>query len=740
MVTVKPHAALGVALVTLGLISPVAATPQPELLPAILPGDGPATAPKRAWTIADAVEVSRITSIAAQPSGGEVAFVVRLPSIALARDRYALYVADGRRGGARKLIEAAYLDGVQARPGRLPRWTVRADLGRGTQLYEIGPSGQATPLVRNPTVVPVGGYDGAIVASSQGRYPTGVAGYQWSPDGRALWYSAFRPRSPAEQRNDVESGVVYDDLRHYPSDFFTPPSASAMELHIFEPATRSDRIVAVLPGDRSDLLWASFTRSHTHWIDAYRITFRRNRYDSAGARDIERLVVDTRSGETTKVSGKAQGDAYATALPGGSLLLERSGTGSKLVQRADDGSVQRDFGLVSFEAISFGNEIVASSPGRGTVLSVRYADRLGLALLGDEIAQPAFAKLPDTLDDCTADADATVAWCSRESIDRAPELVAVSLITGDVTVLARPNARYDAIKKLVSERREWTNRFGSRNGGYVTYPEDYRAGTAYPTAVITHGRDARNRFVYGGLQWDFPVQVLAARGWLVLSVNEPRPNPEAAAAYQRQGGAPSTSLMQFEYGFNPIASMEAAVQAEIDAGRADPARVGIAGFSRGGELTQLVMTQSKMFRAAIAADDTWYNPAGYWISGVRGKGTYRSLFGGPITDPAAFEAYRNFSPAARAGKFAGPLLQQSSDLLAPYAQELHVALREAGVPTELVYYRDETHILHHPRRRAAAMQISFDWFEFWLRGREDVDPARKAQFERWRSMRAAQSN
>jgi dipeptidyl aminopeptidase/acylaminoacyl peptidase len=114
---------------------------------------------------------------------------------------------------------------------------------------------------------------------------------------------------------------------------------------------------------------------------------------------------------------------------------------------------------------------------------------------------------------------------------------------------------------------------------------------------------------------------------------------------------------------------------------------------------------------------------------------YRGLFGGPPWDPRFIEHYRAISPSARAEHFEGSLLQMHTDMVAPYGVELDQMLKEASVPTEMIAYPDETHILHRPRTRVSAMRTSFDWFEFWLNGREVPDPAKADQYARWRELR-----
>jgi hypothetical protein len=91
----------------------------------------------------------------------------------------------------------------------------------------------------------------------------------------------------------------------------------------------------------------------------------------------------------------------------------------------------------------------------------------------------------------------------------------------------------------------------------------------------------------------------------------------------------------------------------------------------------------------------------------------------------------------RAGRRAHPATARRS---ASVADRIVDALRTAGKPTQITFYRgetstsQETHIFHIPSNRLAAMQENLDWFDFWLLGREDADAARAEQYRRWRRM------
>jgi dipeptidyl aminopeptidase/acylaminoacyl peptidase len=116
---------------------------------------------------------------------------------------------------------------------------------------------------------------------------------------------------------------------------------------------------------------------------------------------------------------------------------------------------------------------------------------------------------------------------------------------------------------------------------------------------------------------------------------------------------------------------------------------------------------------------------------------YRGMFGGSPVDAAAADNYRKFSPSFRAREFSGPLLQQTTAESGPRALELFTALKEANVPTELVFYPNETHLFHEPRHREAAMQLNLQWFDYWLRDQRDSDASFKDRYAHWDEMKSA---
>jgi dipeptidyl aminopeptidase/acylaminoacyl peptidase len=354
------------------------------------------------------------------------------------------------------------------------------------------------------------------------------------------------------------------------------------------------------------------------------------------------------------------------------------------------------------------------------IFGVLGREKFGLFGYPRSVGSDALAATPSSLTHCSFDAALTHGVCSQESQTEAPRLVEVSPVTGAIRSLAVPNARYAEITPLRIEKFSWANARGHSGWGWVTYPRGYRPGQRYPTVVITHASDARNDFV-GFFQWAFPLQVLAERGYLVISANERLADVRAgpAGGGYDDGGLPPKRI-QAAFGLDAVADMEAAAKVWVDRGVADPDRLGIAGYSRGGIVVDLTLSQSHRFRAGIAGDSYFYDPNGYWSGGAQVHRVYLKMFGGSPYDAKAIANYRAFSPSVRAGLFSGPLLQLVTGFSALKMLELDRALRDAGVPTQLVVYVGETHWFSRPRSQMSAMARSLDWFDDKLKGPKPV--------------------
>jgi dipeptidyl aminopeptidase/acylaminoacyl peptidase len=689
------------------------------------------------WTVRDGIEVSRVTSVAVDGGGRHSAFVVMTPDIDTNRNRYELFAmsSDGK-APARRMLEAGYIAEVSNRP-KTEDWTVLADQGAGVQLYQVTPDGHLLALLVNPNTVIVGGSDGLQASATIEPRLTGIRSYAWSRDGRLLWYSKIRLRSVLEQAAIVNAGMVYDDSHMTgggPHDISRAALLAGTELHVLEPDTGFDRLIALMPPDITDGEAFRSDNGSVFWVSDHEIQYY-FRGVSQGVQQFQlyRYLVDSGQNKRVGAAMDAQSTYHALPMESGFRTVRRVGGVDHLVTLDLDGRTTGDEGRVGFDSVGGGQNVWLDTTRRRMIVAVRYPERDGL--VGFPFgAFRSIDRSADELSPCDFNEDLSYGICSRESLGHAPEVVAIDPSTGRQTVVARPNARYDEKQPLDIQARNWTNRFGQDNTGYVVYPRNYARGTFYPGIVITHGRNARNTFMDDRLQWEYPVAALVERGYFVLLVNEPRNNSNRAGIVDEHSPASEIEKFQFSEGFGPLASLEAAAQSLVDEQKMDPKRIGIAGYSRGSTIARFALSHSRVFSAGSSADANWWDAGGFWQGAKHVRTIYTNLFGGSPFDAQAYPQYLSFSPSARPHDFAGPLLQQFTSAMVGTAIELDQQLKDAGIPTELIFFPDEAHIFWQPKHRASAAEQNLDWFDYWLLGRKNSDESKRNQYRRWDEM------
>jgi len=686
------------------------------------------------WTIPDIVEVRRIRGTAIQGGTRIVAFILEQPLLRDGKSHYGLYQLDAAHGGPpEKIAEADYMADLSWRP-HTQDWTVRADFGGGVQLYTVKRSGHHQALLINKDLVMVGGSGGMIRKVAEGPRLTGVISYGWSPDGSRFWYSRLRLRDKSSQNALRDSGIVFEESTvpgMAPANVERAKRIFATELRVFNTVDGSDRLVAT-SSDLTGSLGFGTSGAFVAWADESHLQYRQLDYHDGSI--VPYLVrFDLRSGVSSQTRMASLDDLACIPTKAGYLTVNHNGPNNTLVELALDGRQIKRFGELKAYHLDVG-AFWRSAAGDRYIFGTYLSDRLGLDAFEGRLSQ-ALEAIPDSLSACSFNANLSFGVCSEESISKAPMLVSISGTTGEVSVIARPNSRYDAITPLKTIATEWTNRYGAKNSGYITYPRDYIAGRSYPALVVTHGNDARNYFVQDRFQWEFPIQVMAEQGYFILSVNEPKTTPGVPAPYESGAIEAGVAKEQFAQYLNPTASLEAAVDSLIVSGDLNPNAIGIAGYSHGAETAYFVISHSVVFSAASFGDDPGVTPSGFWSGGALSRNWLKTLYGGSPYDPSALENYRKYSTAFRVKQVRAPLLQQFA-ATGPMGLESDQIFKDSSIPTELVDYPGESHIFYAPRHRASSMVRNLDWFNYWLLGKRDPDAAKADQYSRWDAMAA----
>lgn len=228
-------------------------------------------------------------------------------------------------------------------------------------------------------------------------------------------------------------------------------------------------------------------------------------------------------------------------------------------------------------------------------------------------------------------------------------------------------------------------------------------------------------YLRGGTGDEFPLRQLAASGIAILCINRAALDaaPGDQVAHYRRAGA----------------GVGAAIALLAERGVVDPHRVGMGGVSFGGEAAMWIAQHAGNL-AALSVGNTLLSRSYYWLGAMPGREVptmLKQVWGldGPDVDR---ERWRALSPERAIDAIHAPLLMQLPEREFRYNVELAARLGQASKPVELWAFPDETHLKYQPRHKVAIYQRNLDWFRFWLQGHVDPDPAKAAQYQRWRAM------
>lgn len=240
--------------------------------------------------------------------------------------------------------------------------------------------------------------------------------------------------------------------------------------------------------------------------------------------------------------------------------------------------------------------------------------------------------------------------------------------------------------------------------GLLTLPVDYKKGTRVPLATFVHGGPA-SRFdesFLGYLSYLYAPQALAARGIAVL-----RPNPRGTGGY----GVRFRQLNRNDWAGNDWGDINAGIDSVIADGIADPARLGIMGWSYGGYMTAWAIGHSDRFRAfSVGA------PVVDLLS-FHGTTDIRDFLPGYF-ERMPLDRLRERSPLWHLKKPRGPVLIQhgEADDRVPTSQGvmLYRMLDELGADVTMVTYPRSPHVPREPKLRIDIARRNVDFFTLAL--------------------------
>ena len=255
--------------------------------------------------------------------------------------------------------------------------------------------------------------------------------------------------------------------------------------------------------------------------------------------------------------------------------------------------------------------------------------------------------------------------------------------------------------------------FRSKDGteihGLMVKPPSYEVGKKFPTLVWIHG--GPNMQDDHALLFDlYPLQLerqfFAAHGYIVLAIN-----------YRGSSGrgAEFTRSIFADWGNREVADVLGGVDYAVRMGIADPERLGLGGWSYGGILTDYTIATDTRFKAAISGAGSALQLSMY------GSDQYVRQYEQEIGLPwKAKDAWIRISyPFFRADRIKTPTLfiGGEKDFNVPIigSEQMYQALRTLGVPTQLVIYPGQNHLLTRPSYIHERLERYLAWFDKYLK-------------------------
>lgn len=238
--------------------------------------------------------------------------------------------------------------------------------------------------------------------------------------------------------------------------------------------------------------------------------------------------------------------------------------------------------------------------------------------------------------------------------------------------------------------------------GWVMRPAQAAPDAKLPAILEIHGGPMA---MYGS-SFFFEFQVLAARGYAVVYSN-----PRGSTGY----GRTFSGAVVDDWGGKDYLDILAGLDTAIELGGIDAARVGVAGGSYGGFMTNWAVGHSDRFKAGVTMRCVSNMATMFGTSDIGWGLTVDELHGTPWDD---LERLMRFSPITYVKNIHTPLLilHSDNDLRCPISEgeQLFTALKYLGQETKMVRFEGQTHDLSrngHPRSRVIRLNEITSWFE-----------------------------
>ena len=271
--------------------------------------------------------------------------------------------------------------------------------------------------------------------------------------------------------------------------------------------------------------------------------------------------------------------------------------------------------------------------------------------------------------------------------------------------LTDPNPQVKQFALGEEEEITWKSKDGTTVGGVLVKPVGYTPGQRYPLIVAIHGGPAGADVL--SFNGGYGAQVYAGAGYAVL-----KPNYRGSTNY---GLKHKTDIVgnYFQAGYEDIM---AGVDHLIAQGIVDGSKMGVLGWSAGGHWSNWILVQTDRFKAISSGAGT-----SNWISMYAQSDVQRNrqFYLGDKLPYDDFDAYWTQSPLKYIRNAKTPtmihVVEGDPRVPSPQSVELHMALKQIGVPTELFMYPGNTHGIPDPRNQLVKSVSEMAWMDYYIR-------------------------
>ena len=629
--------------------------------------------PSGAFTTREAFGLSKITDVALSPDGTRIAWVVERKDLA-ANIRYTnVWVAGTDGSAARALTDATVTnnDVTWSPDGRSIAFISSRDSTRA--VWVIGADGGS------PRKLPTG-----TQPASRPR---------WSPDGSRIAFLAAEPltaEEEAQRERKQNDARVIDEVRHPVRLWTIAADGSGSPVRL----TSGDRQVNEAewsPDGRSLALMTTPATGEYERMVETRVTI--VSADGTGARD---LIID-KAWTFGSVHWSPDGKSVAFMATYPALKLAERRIKVVDVATGKTRTLPPDFdgGVTDYVWTAAGSLIYSAVTGvtgrlfRHDIASDRSTP------LGDASAEQVFQRL-------SIDRTGTrMAYVASHATD--PGNIWVSPVASYTPKRVTDiNPQFAGLRLGAYETVTWKGADAWPMDGVLVKPPGYTAGRRYPTIVFIHGGPSGvNSKVFDPF-WE----LLAASGYVVFA-----PNPRAGTGH----GDKFYAANYRDFGGKDFQDIMRGVDHVIASGVSDAERLGVWGWSYGGYMTYWAITQTDRFKAAMSGAGMSNLTSFYGQSDIQSVWGVSYMGKSPFDDPAI---YRERSAITHVNKVKTPtlILYGEAEIRIPFAQgrEFYVALRERGVPTQLVLYPREFHTIVEPDHERDTWERSIAWFDKYI--------------------------